>query len=42
MATAMLMPLIVVKGYKGIVFGREDSVGSDSSKQQQYSSLMVP
>jgi hypothetical protein len=35
-----LTPLIVVKGYKGIVFGQEDSVGSDSSKQ--HSPLLVP
>jgi NNP family nitrate/nitrite transporter-like MFS transporter len=43
MATALLTPLIVVKGYKGIVFGHEDySVGSDSSKHQQHSPLLVP
>lgn len=41
MATAFLTPFIVVKGYKGIVFEHEDSVGSDSSKQQ-HSPLLVP
>jgi NNP family nitrate/nitrite transporter-like MFS transporter len=39
--TALLTPFIVVKGYKCIVFGHEDSVGSDISKQQ-HSPLLVP
>jgi nitrate/nitrite transporter NarK len=36
---AMLTPMIVVKGYKGMVFGKED--GDDASRKQ-HSPLMVP
>jgi NNP family nitrate/nitrite transporter-like MFS transporter len=39
-AAALLTPLIVVKGYKGIVFGHDDPVGPDSRKQ--HSPLLVP
>jgi hypothetical protein len=40
LVTALLTPLIVVKGYKGIVFGTQDAAGSLSRKQ--HSPLMVP
>lgn len=38
--TALLTPLIVVKGYKGIVLGKDDPV--DSASRRQHSPLMVP
>jgi NNP family nitrate/nitrite transporter-like MFS transporter len=36
---ALLTPLIVVKGYKGILFGKEDV---DDTSRKQHSPLMVP
>ena len=38
--TAVFTPLIVVKGYRGLIFGSDEP--KDSLSRQQYSPLMVP
>jgi MFS transporter, NNP family, nitrate/nitrite transporter len=38
--TAIFTPLIIVKGYRGLVFGSDDS--DDAASRQQHSPLMVP
>jgi nitrate/nitrite transporter NarK len=38
--TAMFTPLIIVKGYRGLIFGTDEV--ADSASRQQHSPLMVP
>lgn len=38
-ATGLLSPFIVIKGYRGILFGRDNK---DDASRTQYSPLLVP
>jgi NNP family nitrate/nitrite transporter-like MFS transporter len=42
MATALLTPFIIVKGYKGILFGHEDGSDDSDSRKPPHSPLLVP